>query len=271
MSWLTFWQVLFLALVGLHTFSVVIANYRKRMAGEAEHSLERRVASEVPAKEGGHLFIAAWEHLTGIRGLWHYITESPVVLGRFILVAFAEELIWRAGAQRTLTGFLGEVLPASVAIAAGIVVVAVCFSFVHKHFFENAPLISAEFLAFAILLGLLYHWTGSFILVVVIHAVRDIEITFLEYQLKLEETGDHEEAVEGVEKSLMVRPRGDRRLKMGQLIQVPALYIAVGLGIYWGVFSRELVSPVHVAFGLLVGHLVFGVSLLVTLHTPENT
>jgi len=42
-------------------------------------------------------------------------------------------------------------------------------------------------------------WTGSFILVVLVHAVRDIEITYLDYCVKAEELGDEQRALHEIE------------------------------------------------------------------------
>ena len=76
----------------------------------------------------------------------------------------------------------------------------------HKHFFENTRAVSVEFCAFGLLLGVLYYWTQSFVLVVVIHAMRDIEIAYLEYLIKVEELGDEEAAAKSIEQSYMTVP-----------------------------------------------------------------
>jgi membrane protease YdiL (CAAX protease family) len=111
-------------------------------------------------------------HLIDLGPLWDYIVDNPRVLMQFLNVSIAEEVIYRAGAQPIVVAWLGP--------WAGIIVVAIVFSLIHEHFFKNAPGQSAEFLAFAILLGILFYWTGNLTLVVAIHAVRNIEIAFIE-------------------------------------------------------------------------------------------
>lgn len=156
----------------------------------------------------------SWEHFIDLGALWDYALESPVILGRFILVAFAEEVIWRVAAQPILVDLLrggaaALIGPAGAGwgVAAAILLVAVLFSIAHKHFFQNTLLVSVEFLGFAILLGLLYYWTTSFILVIVIHALRDVEIAYLEYLIKVEELGDKELAAKEIERSIVKYPR----------------------------------------------------------------
>jgi membrane protease YdiL (CAAX protease family) len=106
-------------------------------------------------------------------------------------------------AQAILIDLLSSWMPESVAVVAGILAVAAAFVVVHKHFFENTWHISLEFVIFALLLGGLYFWTGSFILVMVIHALRDIEIAYLEYLIKVEELGDAEQAAKAIEQAYM--------------------------------------------------------------------
>lgn len=222
---------------------------------------------------------SAWAHFTDIGALCDYALESPLVLGHFLLVAFIEEIIWRVASQSILIEFLqqafsalGATHPHGLAITLSIVIIAFLFSVSHKHFFENTWLVSAEFFGFAILLGLLYYWTSSFVLVVVIHALRDIEITFLEYQIRSEEIGNRETAAREVEQSLIRDSRLRRRPRVRELVfQVPAFYLSCFLA-YWeyGVFTRELISPLHIALGIAAGHLIFGASLLITLHSAET-
>jgi len=45
---------------------------------------------------------------------------------------------------------------------------------------------SVELLAFSLLLGFLYHATGSFMLVVMIHTVRNIEIVYFDHATRPE-------------------------------------------------------------------------------------
>lgn len=145
----------------------------------------------------------AWSHFFDFGPIWNFTMDSPVVLTRFLGVAVAEELIWRVAAQTILIDLLSSWMPESVAVIAGILAVAAAFVVVHKHFFENTWHISLEFVIFALLLGGLYFWTGSFILVMVIHALRDIEIAYLEYLIKVEELGDAEQAAKAIEQAYM--------------------------------------------------------------------
>ena len=130
---------------------------------------------------------AAASHFVDFHALWNFVIESPAVLMQFITVGIAEELIYRVGMQPLLIAWTGSA-------ALGIAIVAIVFSFVHEHFLRNDIMQSSEFLGFAILLGVLYYWTGSLILIIVVHAVRNIEIAFLEYLVRLDETGSEEVA-----------------------------------------------------------------------------
>lgn len=138
----------------------------------------------------------AGSHLFDFGGLWRFSVDNPIVLYRFISVAVAEELIWRVAAQPLAIAWTGNA-------TLGVILVAVAFSVVHKHFFQNSLGVSLEFLGFSLALGALYHWTGSLILVIVIHAVRDIEIAYLEYVIKVDELGDEEAAVREIENQYM--------------------------------------------------------------------
>jgi hypothetical protein len=61
---------------------------------------------------------------------------------------------------------------------------------------------------FAELLGVLYWLTGSLIFVIAVHAIRNIEIAYLEFLGKLEELGDEEAALREVEHSVLQRQSG---------------------------------------------------------------
>lgn len=140
----------------------------------------------------------AWSLFWDFRSIWSYTVDYPVILTRYIGVAVGEEIIWRLAAQTELVRITGSAW-------LGIALVAVLFSVVHKHFFRNSFGVSAEFLVFALTLGVLYHWTHSLILVIVIHAVRDIEIAYLEFLVKVEEIGDSELAAREVVKGFFKR------------------------------------------------------------------
>ncbi|MBI2426171.1 MAG: CPBP family intramembrane metalloprotease [Candidatus Hydrogenedentes bacterium] len=134
--------------------------------------------------------------LLDLPSLWAFAVETPGLLFRFLLVSFSEELIYRVALQSTLI----EMAPSSsygVTFAVGIT--ALSFSVVHWHFFRNRILDSVEFAGFAVLLGLLYMWTQSLLLVVVIHTLRNLEIVYLEYMRQLIERGDAQSAMEAIE------------------------------------------------------------------------
>jgi membrane protease YdiL (CAAX protease family) len=157
---------------------------------------------------------STWEYFIDLGALWNYVIENPLILGRFIIVGFCEEIIWRAAFQpmavTLIAGWAAAAAGPQAApwgVFAALMLVAVMFAVSHKHFFENSFIVSLEFLGFAVLLSVLYHLTGSLILVIVIHALRDIEITYLEYLVHLEETGDEEQAAREVEQSVMNYPR----------------------------------------------------------------
>lgn len=121
-----------------------------------------------------------------------FVIEAPVVLTRFITVSVSEELIWRAATQVMLITLIGN---APVAI----VITAVAFALVHRHFFENEFIVSFEFLLFSLFLGIAFQVTASLIFVIAIHAVRDIEIVYHEFCEKVEELGSEEAAYRAIE------------------------------------------------------------------------
>ncbi|MDP7639676.1 MAG: CPBP family intramembrane metalloprotease [Candidatus Hydrogenedentes bacterium] len=143
-------------------------------------------------------------HFLDFGSVWDFVVEHPYVLSRFIYVGISEEIIWRGATQPALASALGWGLGDGIdplwPTLAAIGIVAVAFSVVHDHFFHNAPMVTAEFLGFALLLGVLYYWTGSLIMVIIIHAVRDIEIAYLEFAINVHEFGDEEKAAAEVER-----------------------------------------------------------------------
>ena len=126
---------------------------------------------------------AAASHFFDLGPLWEYVVENPMVLLRFMAVSIGEEVIYRAAAQPLAIDATGSTW-------AGILTVAVAFCVVHRHFFRNPSEQSIEFAGFALFMGVLYYWTGSLILVLVIHAVRNIEIAYLEETLDEDEQGE---------------------------------------------------------------------------------
>lgn len=113
------------------------------------------------------------KYLLDVRALGRFVAKSPRQLFACLDISLIEELVYRVAAQ----GILG-LLTGNPWVA--ILVTAFVFSAVHRHFFYNHIVDSVEFLAFSILLGLLYHVTGSLMLVVLIHTVRNLEIVFFD-------------------------------------------------------------------------------------------
>lgn len=150
--------------------------------------------------------------LSDVRSLFSFLADHPYILTRFIFVGVSEEIIYRAAAQPILIDALRSAtwFSPTTSAAIGIVLVAAVFSLVHKHFFENSLIVSLEFVAFALLLGALYYITHSLTLVILIHTLRDIEICFLEYVVKVEQLGDRQRAAEAIEETYMPRVRKRR-------------------------------------------------------------
>jgi membrane protease YdiL (CAAX protease family) len=144
-------------------------------------------------------------YLADVKSFWGFAFQSPTVLTKFLHVAISEELIWRHAAWTSLAALTGAPL-----LAAG--VIAVEFTVEHRNRFEGGVKwrAAAEFLVFSLLLGLLYWWTRSFVLVVVIHAIRDIEVTYLDFCEKYEECGDEEEALRETELANQWRRRPEK-------------------------------------------------------------
>ncbi|MCX5769090.1 MAG: CPBP family glutamic-type intramembrane protease [Candidatus Hydrogenedentes bacterium] len=165
-------------------------------------------------------------HLVDFGPLWAYMADNPRVLMQFASVSIGEETIYRAALQPLAVGWLGPVL--------GVGAVAVVFACVHEHFFRNSLRQSGEFLGFALLLGGLYYWTGSLILVMVVHAVRNVEIAFMERLAQIEESGD---PAAGEREALFAEGR-----LIEALVVAPACGMAVGcvdLAVEPGAYSVE--------------------------------
>lgn len=113
------------------------------------------------------------------RPLGRFLGQSPRQIFACLDVSLIEELIYRVAAQGALLAMTGNPW-----IAIGLT--ALLFSMVHRHFFYNHVVDSVEFLAFSLLLGVLYHATGSFMLVVMIHTIRNIEIVYFDHATRPE-------------------------------------------------------------------------------------
>lgn len=139
-------------------------------------------------------------HFIDLKSTGWFLKENPGLILRFFGVAMTEEIIYRAAAQPLMSDLFS-----SAPLAIGLT--AMLFSIVHKHFFQNTLLASLEFLVFALLLGALYYWTNSLILVVIIHALRNLESVYLEYLQKLDELGDETQALRTIEERYSWRPK----------------------------------------------------------------
>jgi membrane protease YdiL (CAAX protease family) len=138
-------------------------------------------------------------HVLNLAPLRAFYKENPDLILRIGSIAFCEEIIYRVAAQPLA-------IEATSSALLGVLLVAVAFSVIHWHFFRNSVLESAEFVGFALLLGVLYYVTENLTFVVLVHAVRNLEIVFLEYLVELEETGDPEAAQAAIEREYA--PRG---------------------------------------------------------------
>lgn len=116
----------------------------------------------------------AWGHFLDVRGACRYLANDPMTLFRVFGVSLSEEIIYRAAAQPVLTQLTGSAL-------LGLGLTAAAFCVVHAHYFQNPWLQSAEFTAFALLLGALYLATGNLMAVTLVHAVRNWEIAYIEH------------------------------------------------------------------------------------------
>lgn len=128
--------------------------------------------------------VEAWHQLINIRSILRYLADDPNTLFRVFGVSFAEEVIYRVVAQPLLIDITHSTV-------AGLALAAAAFCVVHAHFFRNPWGQSVEFAVFAVLLGAVYWATGSLAAVVLIHAVRNWEIAYLEHVLAQQEQTDH--------------------------------------------------------------------------------
>lgn len=156
----------------------------------------------------------SWEHAAAyfkdFASLWKFVTASPVVLSRYLWGSVAEEMIYRVGAQPLCVALMVRLSGHErLGGLAGLLLVALCFCVVHEHFFKNTFWVSLEFTGFALLLGTLYYLTASVILVVVIHAVRNIEVAYLEFLIRAEELGDEEQALAEIEADACLRTQAE--------------------------------------------------------------
>ena len=101
-----------------------------------------------------------------------------------LLTAFYEELLWRVCLQYFVVKNAG--------FWSGIVIIALLFWLSHLANFAGNRIRALEFLAFSLLLGLIYEITLSYPLVVSIHALRNILIIWYRLSLIRKERFVHE-------------------------------------------------------------------------------
>ena len=90
-------------------------------------------------------------------------------------------------------------------------------------------------------------------------------MVYHEYTEQLTVEEDEQDALRTIEEDQTARQetRPIHRLLV-QLIMTPALVLAVYIGVHEGIFSRQLWSPGYVLLGLVLGHVIFCLSLLLT-------
>ena len=96
--------------------------------------------------------------------------RHPMLLPQYCFFATFEEFLWRATAQPFLT-----LLISNTGIA--LVMTALLFTILHTKMFTH-DVEKIEFMVFSVILGLIYHLTGSLLFVVLVHLVRDLNIKF---------------------------------------------------------------------------------------------
>lgn len=127
-------------------------------------------------------------HAFDVRGIAGFVRKAPEICVRFFGVAAIEELVYRAAAQEMLMGMPGGAL-------AAIGVTAACFCVLHNHFLKNGLVSAFEFVLFTLVIGVMYYYTSSLALVVLVHWVRNVESAYLDYCALVEDTHDEEEAL----------------------------------------------------------------------------
>ncbi len=120
---------------------------------------------------------------------------SPVILGRTLIIALTEEIIYRATIQSVLLEIIKNV-------PITILIVAISFTLVHEHIFQNQLRQNIEFLLFSIFISVLYLITNDLGFVTLLHFIRNMESNYLEYQEKLQEINDPETCLDELEKTL---------------------------------------------------------------------
>ncbi|HOV33083.1 MAG TPA: CPBP family glutamic-type intramembrane protease [Candidatus Hydrogenedens sp.] len=129
------------------------------------------------------------------RKLLGFAFLSPIILGRTLGVAITEEIVYRCAVQTVLTHTLQNAF-------LSILIIAITFTLVHEHIFQNELRQNFEFLFFSIMLGLLYHFTNDLALVTAIHFIRNMESNYLEFLEKMQEVNNLDQCLDEIEKTL---------------------------------------------------------------------
>ena len=94
--------------------------------------------------------------------------RRPLLMMQYCFMVTYEEFLWRATAQR----FFGDVLTS----APGAILITAClFTLLHQKMF-SFNMERMEFFVFSVVLGLIYHLTASLLFVVLVHAMRVINV-----------------------------------------------------------------------------------------------
>ena len=125
-----------------------------------------------------------------------FLKDNPSAIFGCIDFSIKEEVVYRVACQTILLLLFNRPWLA-------IILTAVLFSVIHGHFFASSIIESTEFLLFALILGGVYYATNSLVLVVMIHAMRNLNIIYLEFLFAKERHNDAETALHAVEKAYM--------------------------------------------------------------------
>lgn len=102
-----------------------------------------------------------------------FLAAHPMSVAKYLLIAFVEEVVWRSYGQDSLgNGWFA------------VVVIAVSFTITHTPRLKLNPIKLIEFLIFSMMLGILYHQFGSILLVMGIHATRNIGVIYYRQQVR---------------------------------------------------------------------------------------
>lgn len=137
-----------------------------------------------------------WRVFISLREILQFMVRVPAFSVRMVGLCFVEELVYRVTGQSILIRLLPYEWMA-------ILLTAVAFSLMHGHFFRSGWGSALEFFLFSLLIGMIYAFTLSIALVVMIHFVRNLESSYLDYHAMLQEGLDPDEACNLIEEPQM--------------------------------------------------------------------